>query len=158
MKTKIFIILLLLLMHVAFAHGDLNKAQEIIDKNLPYNNLTDEDFEILGDYYMELMAGDRHDEMDEMMGGEGSESLRQMHIQMGKKYYYSLNNEQNQMMNSRRSEIMMMGTNGMMGYNMWQWNYFGAIIYFAIAAFIFSLIFWLTYRLIVEDKNAKKTK
>lgn len=50
--------------------------------------VTDTEFEKLGDAYMGLMVpnGSQHEAMDTMMGGEGSESLSQAHINMGRSY------------------------------------------------------------------------
>ena len=62
---------------------DKSKLQEF-----SCNDLTDQDFEKVGDAVMESMhPGEAHGSMDNMMGGEGSESLRQMHIRMGKRYF-----------------------------------------------------------------------
>lgn len=56
-------------------------------QELDCEELTNEEFERVGDAVMESMhPGEAHERMDEMMGGEGSESLRQMHVQMGKRY------------------------------------------------------------------------
>lgn len=49
--------------------------------------LTGEEFERVGNAVMESMhPGEAHKRMDAMMGGEGSESLRLMHVQMGQRY------------------------------------------------------------------------
>lgn len=56
-------------------------------QELDLDKITDADWERLGDAVMEAQhPGDAHEAMDQMMGGEGSESLTQMHINMGKAY------------------------------------------------------------------------
>jgi len=83
--------------------------------------LTEEQLEAIGDYYMEQMhPGEAHELMDKMMGGEGSESLRQMHVTMAKRLY--CNEDAGGMMGSGQTMGMMnmMGGNmmGMMGDSM----------------------------------------
>ena len=56
-------------------------------QDLSCDELSSEDFERLGDGVMEdTHPGEAHERMDAMMGGEESESLEEMHIQMGKGY------------------------------------------------------------------------
>ncbi|RJR15033.1 hypothetical protein C4579_03120 [Candidatus Microgenomates bacterium] len=57
-------------------------------QDLDCNELTDDDFESVGEGWMSLMHPETevHERMDAMMGGEGSQSLRQAHIQMGSNY------------------------------------------------------------------------
>lgn len=67
---------------------------EILDKysvssinKLKCDEVSDNDFERVGEAVMETMhPEDEHEAMDEMMGGEGSDSLEQAHINMGKNY------------------------------------------------------------------------
>lgn len=65
------------------------QSQNVSDRSqVECNKVTDAQFEELGDAYMEVMIGNeaQHEVMDEMMGGEGSASLRQAHINMGRSY------------------------------------------------------------------------
>lgn len=64
-------------------------AQQLIEQEVDCSDLTDDQLALIGDYYMEQMAGDetRHEAMDQMMGGEDSESLREMHILMAHRWY-----------------------------------------------------------------------
>lgn len=59
-------------------------GQEQIDCSV----VTDAQFERLGDAYMGVMLPNesQHEAMDNMMGGEGSQSLAQAHINMGRSY------------------------------------------------------------------------
>ncbi len=69
-------------------HGDFSEALSIIGSQKGCDELTESEFELLGDYYMELMhPGEAHEAMDAMMGGEGSESLRVIHTRMGQNFY-----------------------------------------------------------------------
>ena len=119
-KLLTILIVFLLAMPLAFADSsqDFSGAQAIIAQETPCESLSQEQLEQLGDYYMEqIHPGEQHEAMDAMMGGEGSESLRQMHIAMGYRFYCSgLSNEANQyfgMMGSGYNYGMMGG--GMMG-------------------------------------------
>ncbi len=70
--------------------ADEAKGKEVWDKlqskEVDCKNLTDDDFDVLGDYYMGLMAGNNHEAMNnrmsKMMGDDGE---KQMHIAMGKR-------------------------------------------------------------------------
>ncbi|MBU1197976.1 SHOCT domain-containing protein [Candidatus Micrarchaeota archaeon] len=70
------------------AHDHFAEARQLIDSGVNCDRLSDEQLEAIGDYYMEQMhPGESHKAMDETMGGEGSVSLRQMHIQMARMMY-----------------------------------------------------------------------
>jgi hypothetical protein len=65
----------------------LTKHNKESIQELNCDDLSEEELERVGDAVMETMhPGGQHERMDEMMGGEGSESLRLMHHQMGESY------------------------------------------------------------------------
>lgn len=69
--------------------GSILNAQNATSlKQLDCQKTTEDQFETLGDAYMGQIIGDddQHELMDKMMGGEGSDSLRVAHINMGKSY------------------------------------------------------------------------
>ncbi|MBU2637892.1 MAG: hypothetical protein KJ955_02880 [Nanoarchaeota archaeon] len=49
--------------------------------------------------------------------------------------------------------MAMMGYDGMMG---WGFGMGFGIAYFALAAFVFSIIFWLTYNWLVKGEKRKR--
>jgi uncharacterized membrane protein len=62
---------------------ELSKAKALIYSNASCDKLSQDQLELIGDYYMEQMhPGQQHEIMDRMMGGEGSPQLRQQHIQI----------------------------------------------------------------------------
>ncbi len=141
---KYITLLLILLIPFALAHGEETfvEAESIIDAKIDCDQLTDEQLEVIGDYYMEQMhPGESHETMDEMMGGEGSESLKNMHINMARSFYCG----EHGMMDSGMMD-MMMGRNNMMniedngGVNM-MWP-FGFGMGFGMFGFFFMIIFW----------------
>ncbi|MDP2907608.1 MAG: hypothetical protein Q8O03_06720 [Nanoarchaeota archaeon] len=51
----------------------------------------------------------------------------------------------------------MMGSGyGMMGAGSWMMGGFFGLIYFAILSFVFSVVFWWTYKWLVKEKKTKK--
>src|SRR3989344_5515641 len=79
---------------VAQEEHDFTEAKQLIDSGVSCNQLTNEQLEEIGDYYMEQMhPGEAHEYMDKMMGGEGSESLKQVHISMAKSIYCGETNQ-----------------------------------------------------------------
>lgn len=83
-------LLILSLAGTATAHAgeSFNQTEDMIKEGTPCSELSDDQLAAIGDYYMEQMHPDEmHDMMDERMGGEGSESLREAHIHMAEQYY-----------------------------------------------------------------------
>lgn len=91
----------------------LNQQKVSTIQQLDLSKISDETWEKLGDAVMEQAhPGQAHEAMDQMMGGEGSVSLRQMHINMGKAYLGYGNGYG--MMGG--GFMGMMGGSGMMGF------------------------------------------
>ena len=138
----IFSIFLLNVSPVSAHEHDFIETKQLIDSGITCDKLTDEQLEAIGDYYMEQMhPSEAYEMMDQMMGGEGSDSLKQIHIQMAKRFY--CNEDVGGMMQ------MMMG-GGMMG----DWSNSSALnnnftnpmsmMNFGFAPFgwIFMILFW----------------
>ncbi len=108
-------------------------SQNVNDiKNLDCSKIPDSEFEELGDATMERMVGgsELHEQMDTMMGGEGSASLTQMHIIMGKNWL------------SCTSLQGMMGSNMMPMMMRMMGNYYPSYYTGYNAALIFAILGW----------------
>jgi len=164
-RILVFFAVALVLFNVSFinASGDheatFAKAEDIIMQKISCDDLTENQLEILGDYYMEQMhPGEAHERMDEMMGGEGSDSLREMHINMGQAFYCGEHDE----MGSGMMDTMM-GRGGMMsgfgntayGYNN-KYNAIGWIFWILIIIVLILLIVWLAKQLTQKEKRRER--
>lgn len=168
-KIIIIIIATLAILSIVFAaeEQDFTQAINLVNANTSCDDLTFNQLELIGDYYMEqLHSGDVNQIMVEMMGGEGSESLRQVHINMAYRYYCS------QFGNSEYPYNGMMGTGGMMSNNNYNTNYRGAgmmddylgFSFFAtsililVILFVLSLIVWFIYLLAKAPNKDRRKK
>lgn len=147
----IFIFIFSFVMIASHGEDTFAHAEELIEQEIPCEELTDEQLEIIGDYYMEqIHPGEEHEYMDEMMGGEGSESLKAMHINMAENSYC---NEYNYDMRTNNMLGRMMYSNNMMqGFYSWNnyiWPWFTAIL-------VISLMVIITILLIQNQKKGKR--
>jgi len=160
---KIALIVLLLIMlssNLVFAHEhNFDETKQLIDSGISCDKLTDEQLESIGDYYMEQMhPGEAHEIMDNMMGGEGSESLKQVHINMAKRLY--CNEDVGGIMGGGIMN-MMMGNNmmgsGMMGNypTYYGYNSFWNILWLILLIGAIVLIVWLIYKLTKKREESE---
>jgi len=122
--------------------GGILKSQNISQKSeIKCDKVTDEEFEELGEAVMNIMHPDerQHELMDQMMGGEGSESLKTAHILMGENYLGCSNAIGSMMGNWSNYSGSNNLLNNMMGYNMM--GNFGALGWFG---WIFMVLFWVS--------------
>ena len=159
----LFLLFALLLNLSVLAHAgddaDIDAGKHLVDVKTPCSELNEEQLEQIGDYYMEQMhPGDAHVQMEEAMGGEGSEQLKQMHLQMARQMYCGENTGMMDMGGMMKGGMMnMMGTGsgyGMMGGSSWGAGFWG-LLYVALVSFVFGIIFWWTYKLIVGQKKGR---
>lgn len=125
-KYLIYFLIFIFSIGIVFADAeDFSEAKKIIDAKTPCSKLSEPQLETLGDYLMEQMhPGEAHETMDKIMGGEGSESLRLMHIAMAKRLYC---NDAGSAANYGMMGYGMIGTLGKTGYggmmNMMGYNF-----------------------------------
>ncbi|MEW6748950.1 MAG: SHOCT domain-containing protein [Candidatus Micrarchaeota archaeon] len=159
MKSLIFGLLIAGMIFATMGEDGLASAKQLIDSNVSCDKLDDTQLELIGDYYMEQMhPGEAHETMDRMMGGEGSASLKQAHIQMALVLYCGETNTtptyggmMGMMPFMSRSGLGggmmgypyggMMG-DGVMGYYSWGWIV-GLVFWVLVFVAIVLLIYWL---------------
>ena len=158
----ITITLLSTIVAIVTAHEiNITEAKKIIDSEINCSKLDEGELEAIGEYYMEqIHPGEAHELMDKMMGGEDSESLRKMHINMAKTIYC---NESGMMGSGEMMGMMNMMDGGMMGsgemmgnsgsgFN--SWNFIN-ILY---AILLVGLIVLVSFFIIKLWKNINKQK
>jgi len=166
MKRLLLIIIVLtlipLLTGISYAQENNHTAREeaegkVIWESIQNNetsceNLSDEDFGALGEYFMGQMVGDSHEAMNTMMERMmGKEEEEQIHIVMGKRLSGCDTSAQTPrggngfmpmmwMMSSASSPQAEGGGYTMMGYG---WNGFNAF------GWVFMIVFWVLLILVV---------
>jgi len=164
-KIILLIIGLVLLLNLslvsAVTQQELNEAKDLIDSKVSCDKLTNDQLEIIGEYYMEQMhPGESHEIMHKMMGlQEGSETEEQFHRNMAKTLYcdesgimgYGMMGSVKNMMGGNMMGSGMMGGYGMMsGYGMMGNFGFGffSIIYPILLIGITILVYVLIVKLL----------
>ena len=159
MKKIILILVIFLLGIVAVlaqeSHEiEIEEGKKLVEIKISCDKLSNEQLESIGEYYMEqIHPGEAHEIMDNMMGGEGSESLKKVHINMAKQLYCGEN---------IYIGYGMMGSGGMIGrgmmgsyptyYNYSYSNFWNSIwIIFLIGVII--LVIWIIYKLAQKTKE-----
>ena len=159
MKKIILISLLIILLSflvVAQEEHDFDEAKELIGSGIGCSNLTNEQLEEIGDYYMEQMhPGESHEYMDRMMGGEGSESLRQVHINLAKRIYC---NENIGGMMGMMAGGGMMGNNYYQNNNSYQNSFFGLQVFSYIILTLVIIVLTLVTILLINKSKQKGRK
>jgi len=179
LKKNYFLYVLIALFSIGIVFADMEEfeeAKQIIDAKTPCSELSESQLEAMGDYYMEQMhPGEAHEVMDEMMGGEGSESLKQMHIAMAKRIYCNdiSGMAQYGMMGMMMGQGMMgYGKNyggGMMGYGMMgnygsgmmggygYWGFFNFLYLVLVIGLIILVYLWIIklWRSLPKKKQEK---
>ncbi|MBI4210282.1 MAG: hypothetical protein HY544_02125 [Candidatus Diapherotrites archaeon] len=88
MRKILLIAITLIIASLVLADEGIDNGRALVGSKVSCDKLTDVQLEDIGDYYMEQMhPGQAHELMDGMMGGEGSETLKQVHINMAKRLY-----------------------------------------------------------------------
>lgn len=130
----------------------IEEGQKLVEEKINCDDLNDEQLEAVGEYLMEQMhPGESHEIMDQMMGGEDSDSLKQMHIQMAKRIYCNEDiggmmggGMMNMMMgNNMMGSGMMSGANNSGTGNMMNMMGWGSGMGWSWFGWIFMILFWV---------------
>ncbi len=160
-KIRVILALIFLSITIVLAQEshetEIEEGENLVKSKISCGKLSDEQLEAIGEYYMEQMhPGEAHELMDNMMGGEGSESLKQVHINMARRLYC---NDKLYIGYGMMSSSGMMG-GGMMsnyplnyGYANSSWN----IFWIVFLAAVICLIAWIIYRLSISKKISSET-
>ena len=142
---------------LAHTEEDFAKAEELIKSKISCSELSNEQLELIGEYFMEQMhPGELHEIMDERMGGEGSVTLKQVHINIARSFYCGESSFISRgMMNTMmgRSGYGMMGNQGFYYPNYYQnqnnptYNMINIIFSILIILALLILIFFLIKKL-----------
>ncbi len=156
-----FVIVSLFAAAFVLANENFTETKLLIDSNISCSELSNQQLEEMGDYYMEqIHPGEAHEIMHSMMGGEDSETVKAMHIAMAESAYCGKTNSgmmsMMNMMSGRQSVYgsggMMSMTygNGMMGYGTGT-AILGWVVYLLVIALIIAAIYWL-----IKTANRKR--
>ena len=127
----------LLLSTLVFANQNFDEAIKLIESKTTCSELTEDQLEMIGDYYMEQMhPGELHEVMDSQMGGEGSESLKLVHINMARSFYCG---QSRAMPIGMMNMMMNRGGYNMMGYYGSPYGWLG----FGWVGMILMILFWV---------------
>lgn len=122
--------------------------------------LTDDDFDVLGDFYMGRMMGSSHDAMNQEMSQQlGSAGERQAHIAMGKRLSGCDTNASYPAGVNNYTDLAwmggMMGNNGvnmMSGYAYGSWAWVGMMLFWLVLVIvIIAGVFWFRRRGTVDS-------
>ena len=141
---------------IAVSQDELNQAKTLIDSNISCNKLSNEQFEIIGEYYMEqMMPGEAHERAHQMMGlTEGSEAEEQFHINMAKRIYCGEN------VGSSMMEGGMMGNNyqNIQKDDNYKNNFIGFQIFSYVLSILVIIILILMIILLINKAKQKRGK
>ncbi len=138
----------------AVSQDELAQAKQLIDSNASCASLSDEQFELIGEYFMEQMhPGEAHDFMHRMMGlQEGTQEEKQFHVNLAKSMYCGEGTSSGMTGSGVRGGMMqtMMGSGtnggwgGMMGYG-WSGTegITGLVFWLLVFAALILFVIWL---------------
>lgn len=149
----------------AITPQEIDEAKTLIDSKVSCDTLTNEQLELIGEYYMEQMhPGESHELMHKMMGlEEGTEAEEQFHISMAKRLYCNENSGGMMGSGGMMPMMNMMGGGTMMGYGSgamgsggFGWGIMG-LLWWALLVGLVVLV-WLLIMKLWGDMVGRKVK